>query len=103
MNLVYEWEELIRNRCRKQDIDIDNCYVAFNIGYGIYFCGNIVDGFTESKDERWICIPVEDEELEILTGEYMYKPQCFEVRHKMKTWLSNGSMTVLTTVWILEK
>lgn len=103
MELGYKWDCEIRDRCKNNNIDIDDCYIMFSRCGEAFFCGQKVPGFTESKDERWICIPVEDEETEVAYGEYCYKPECFEVRHKMSTYLSNGTMWALTYVWALEK
>lgn len=103
MELGCKWDSEIKDRCRRENIDIDNCYVMFNRGGDVFFCGEPISSYSESKDERWVCVPVEDEEMEIIFGEYIYKPKCFEVRHRLTTYLSNGYISILTDVWILEK
>lgn len=102
MEIGYKWDNEIRDRCKKNNIDIDDCYVMFNRCGETFFCGHKIPDYAESTDERWICIPVEDEDVEIVHGDYSYKPKCFEIRHKLSTYLSNGIMDVLTYVWILE-
>lgn len=103
MDKIFEWEEEIHQRCLEQNIDITDCYILFNIGGAFYFAGEIITGISESKDGKWICIPVHDEEAEECYDEYIYKPQCFEVRSILSTYLSTGSMIKLATIWCLEK
>lgn len=103
MDKILEWEEEIRQRCIEQNIDITGCHILFNIGSSFYFLGEKITGISESKDGKWICIPIHDEDAEECYGEYMYKPQCFEVRFALSTYLSTGSMIKLATIWCLEK
>lgn len=102
MNRVLEWEEEIRKRCVEQNIDIDGCSLLFSIGGSCFFSGERITGLSESKDGRWVCIPVHDEEAEEQCGEYIYRPQCFEVRSILSTYLNTGSMIKLSTIWCLE-
>ena len=103
MDRILEWEEEIRQRCIKQNIDVTDCYILFNIGSSFYFAGEKITGISESKDRKWICIPIHDEDAEECFGEYIFKPQCFEVRLVVSTYLSTGSMIKLVTIWCLEK
>ncbi len=61
-----------------------------------YFNGKEISGFSESKDGKWVCIPVYNDEISGMGNEYAYTPKCFEIKNKMTTYLSNGSMTTLT-------
>ncbi len=94
--------EEIKNRCIEQNIDIDGCYIMF-VRNGVYFEGEKITGYTESKDEKWVCIPMYDDELSMISDGYEYSPQCFEVKQKMTTYLLCGSMWSLTTIWLLHK
>lgn len=103
MDIGYKWETEIRKRCSDQGIDIGDVYILFNCGGTCYFCGSLIEGISESKDEKWVCIPVLDEEAsEIHEGDF-YKPQCFHVSLKFSTYLSDGNMRVLTDVWCLDR
>ena len=48
-------------------------------------------------------MPVHDDEASSLSGKYEYSPQCFEVEKKFQTYLSDGSMLVLSDIWCLRK
>lgn len=100
-SIVYKWEKEIRNRCKKQNLNIENCIIMFSIN-DTYFNGERISGYSESKDGRWICIPILNERESDFYGEYVYSPQCFEIRQEMTTYLSNGSMWSLATIWLLE-
>lgn len=102
MDIVHKWFEEIRTRCKEQDIDTNDCYILLARNE-IWFNEEKVTGVAESKDGRWICIPVYDDEASNVYGDYVYSPQCFEVKEKLTTYLSNGSMNTLTTVWLLYK
>ena len=97
-----KWLEEIKNRCEEQNINISDCYIMYARNE-VWFNGEIVRGFTESQDGRWICIPVYDDENSNAYGDYVYSPQCFEIKEKMKTYLSDGYMHTLTTIWLLYK
>lgn len=97
-----KWLEEIINRCKDQNIDISDCYIMFFRNQA-YFNGEILNSFTESKDGKWICIPVYDDENSNTYGDYVYSPQCFEIKDKMTTYLSDGYMNTLTTIWFLYK
>lgn len=96
-----DWTEEIVERCKAQEVDVDNCYIVVQRG-NTYFNGEPISGYTESKDGKWLCIPVNDEKLSDICGSYEYMPQCFEIRSKMETYLTDGCWSVLSTVWILE-
>lgn len=100
--IVNAWIEEIENRCRNQSIDTEGCFIMFQRNK-TYFNGEVISGFSESKDGRWMCIPVYDEELSDMADGYVYSPQCFEIKDKMTTFLSNGVMKTLTTIWLLRK
>ena len=98
---MYErWYDEILSKLSEQGIDTSDCYLMFNRG-STYFNGGFIDGVTESKDGRFICIPVKDED-EIFGG-YSYRPQCFEIKNKFTTYISDGMMSVLSTIWLLYK
>lgn len=97
-----KWLEEIKDRCKEQHIDISDCYIMYSRNE-TYFNGEIIHSFTESKDGKWICIPVYDDENSNAYGDYVYSPQCFEIKDKMTTYLSNGYMNTLTTIWLLYK
>lgn len=100
--MIEKWLEEIKERCKKQNIDVEDCHILFAMNR-FYFDGEEITGCSESKDEKWVCIPMYDDELSMVSGEYEYSPQCFEVKQKMTTYLSNGSMWSLVTIWLLYK
>ena len=102
MEPFVQWENGIRQRYKEQEIDISDCYLMISCG-GTYFAGESISGWNESKNGRWICIPVYDDEASSLSGKYEYSPQCFEVEKKFQTYLSDGSMLVLSDIWCLRK
>lgn len=89
-NIVTKWIEEIKDRCRQQNIDTEDCLIMFQRNQ-TYFNGEEISGYTESKDGRWMHISVYDDE------------QCFEIKGKMTTYLSNGNMWALTTIWLLMR
>lgn len=101
-NIVNTWIDEIEKRCKNHNIDIEDCLIMFK-GNQTYLNGETISGFSESRDGRWMCVPVYDEELSDIVDEYVYSPQCFEIKNKMNTYLSNGGMIILTTIWILRK
>lgn len=101
-NIVTKWLEEIKDRCKQQNIDTKDCLIMFERNQA-YLNGEEISGYTESKDGRWMCIPVYDDELSSCYGGYAYSPQCFEIKDKMTTYLSNGYMTTLTTIWLLMR
>lgn len=70
-SIVYKWEEEIRDRFRKQSIDIENCIIMFPMN-DIYFNGERISGYSFSKDGRWICVPILNEEETDFYEEYIY-------------------------------
>lgn len=99
-SIIDTWTEEIRERCKNQNINTEDCLIMFQRNQ-TYFNGEEISGFSESKDGRWMCILVYNEEISAMSDEYVYTPQCFEVKDKMTTYLSNGSMSTLTTIWLL--
>lgn len=89
-NIVTKWLEEIKDRCKEQNIDTEDCLIMFQRNQ-TYFNGEEISGYTESKDGRWMCIPVYDDK------------QYFEIKDKMTTYLSNGYMWMLTTIWLLMR
>lgn len=102
MDLVQQWINEIENRCKNQGIDTSDCYIMFARNQ-IWFNGECITGVSESKDGRWVCIPVYNDEASNVYGDYVYSPQCFEVKEKLTIYLSNGTISTLTTVWLLYK
>lgn len=70
-------------------IDIGNYEILID---GSSLNGELISGVSISSDENWVCVPVHDEEAEMMTGQYEYRPQCFEVVARYEMWVSNGSM-----------
>ena len=99
-NIVTKWLEEIKSRCKEQNIDTDGCLIMFERNQA-YLSGEEVSGYTEAKDGIWMFVPVYNDELSDCYGEYVYSPQCFEIKDKMTTYLFNGFMWTLTTVWLL--
>ena len=91
--------EEIKNRLREQGVNCDDFYVMWQ-RKGTYLESEEISGFTESKDGKFICVPVYDEEANVIIGEFNYRPQCFEVAEKYETYLSDGYMSILTNVWL---
>lgn len=100
-SIIDTWTNEIRERCKNQNIDTEDCLIMFQRNQ-TYFNGEKISGFSESKDGRWMCIPVYNDEISNMSDEYVYTPQCFEIENKMTTYLSNGSMSTLTTIWLLR-
>lgn len=92
----------IEKRCKNQGIDTKECLFLIE-GRGIYFCGEKIKQYTVSKDERWVCVPVYDEENSLMYGSTVYKPICLEVKEKMTTYIEYGDWITLTIVWLLYK
>ena len=65
--------------------------------------GEPISGVSLSKDENWVCLPVHDEEAEMMTGQYEYRPQCFEVMVHCQMWVSNNSMAYQVDVRLLRR
>lgn len=99
-NIIIKWLEEIKSRCKEQNIDTDGCLIMFERNQ-TYLNGEEVSGYAESKDGRWMCVPIYNDEFSSCYDGYVYSPQCFEIKDKMTTYLSNGSMWTLTTVWLL--
>lgn len=100
-SIIDTWTEEIRERCKNQNISTEDCLIMFQRNQ-TYFNGEEISGFSESKDGRWMCIPVYNDEISAMSDGYVYTPQCFEIKDKMTTYLSNGSMSTLTTIWLLR-
>lgn len=64
--------------------------------------GEPISGVCISSDGNWACLPVHDEEGEEISGEYMYRPQCFEVMVHYNMWVSNDSMAYRVDVRLLR-
>lgn len=93
----------IETRLKDQGFEIEGKAILF-IGNYVYLDGYIVDGdIAISKDEEWVCLPMHDEEQEAFIGEYIYKPKCFQIDSHLSTYISNGSMTCLTQIYILNR
>ncbi len=100
-DIIDTWTEEIKDRCKNQNIDIEDCLIMFQRNQ-TYFNGEEISGFSESENGRWMCIPVYNDKISDMSGEYVYTPQCFEIKDKITTYLSNGYMTTLTTIWLLR-
>lgn len=99
-SIIDTWTDEIKERCKNQNIKTEDCLIMLQRNQ-TYFNGEEISGFSESKDGRWMCIPVYNEEISAMSDEYVYTPQCFEIKDKMTTYLSNGFMSTLTTIWLL--
>lgn len=64
--------------------------------------GEPIEGACLSADGRFVCVPVHDEAMEVATGEFCYKPQCFEVVGAYETFCSNGAMAYSTQIRLLR-
>ena len=64
--------------------------------------GEPISGACLSADGNWVCVPVRNEEAELMTGQYEYRPQCFEVRGVFSMWVSNQSMAYRVEVRLLR-
>lgn len=92
----------VENRCKEQGIDTEDCLLLIE-GRGIYFCGEKISSYTESKDGRWVCIPLYDEENSLVYGSAVYEPICLEIKKKISTYIEYGDWITLTTIWLLYK
>lgn len=103
MDIAFQFLEEIERRCKANNIDTSDCYIMF--ARNQFWLGTTeVSGVAESKDGRWVCVPIRDSEDDyFLYGSCLYYPQCFEVKKKFETYLSDGYMSVLTTVWLLYR
>lgn len=93
-----DWYKEFCYRLKRSHPDIDVSK------YNILLDNKTLDGvaiasFTLSQDERWMCIPVEEE------TEYGIQniPMCFEVAAKCECYLPSGSLVKLVRGWLLYK
>lgn len=100
-DIIDTWTEEIKDRCKNQNIDIDNCLIMFQ-RIRAYINGKEISSFSESEDGKWMNILIYNDEIYDMSGEYVYTPQHFEIKDKMTTYLSNGYISTLTTIWLLK-
>ncbi len=94
--------EKVVERFWEAGIDIDR-YSVLIARNGVTLDGYPVEGWSMSIDNRWICLPVVDEEASVFFGEYAFKPQCFEIVETYETFISNGAISALTQVYLLSR
>ncbi len=70
-SIIDTWTEEIKERCKNQNINTEDCLIMFQRNQ-TYFNGEEISGFSESKDGRWMCIPVYNEEISTMSDEYVY-------------------------------
>lgn len=75
MSSVYED---VKRRLHEQGIKTDGKKI-FIESCGATLEGESVKGYKFSEDLNWLCVPVYDDEISALAGEYVCSPQCFEV------------------------
>lgn len=92
-NIVDTWIKEIKDRCKNQNIDIKDCLIMFQRNQ-TYFNGEEIYNFSESKDGKWMRVPVYNDKPSYMS---------FEIKDKMTTYLSNGYMQTLTTIWLLKE
>jgi len=97
-----KWYLELRDRLRKENINIEDKHL---LTLGIDGCclnGDHISGISFSKDRRWVCLPMYNEEFDIMSdGEYRFSPQCFEVIEKCSTFLGSG-LIVNTDIYLLS-
>jgi len=97
---MLDWKHLqIMQRCAEQGVSTDGYSVLIDSSV---LNGEQIEGVCFSTDKRFVCVPVHDEELEAMSGQYCYRPQCFEVVAQFETWVSNGTMSFRVLVSLLK-
>ena len=100
MTSVMDWRyPQVVEALESQDIDPSKYDILIDESS---FNGEPISGVCLSSDGRYVCLPVHDEEGEMLTCDYQYRPQCFEVVACYVTWCSNGSMSYKVEVRVLR-
>ena len=92
--------EQVLEKFKNENINVDD-YDLFIIGKGYTLNDRSVQSFTFSKDEKWICLPVLDEEFSASFGN-CYKPVCFEIEEKYECYVGSG-MLYRAEVYLLNK
>lgn len=92
-----KYKEILQ-RLKDQNISIEGKNVIVDNTLN----GQYISGYTISKNKKWLCCPVLDEEVACFIGSYEYKPQCFEIEDIYETYLKNGDWINLTQVIILK-
>ena len=94
-------DEVIK-RCKEQGIILDGKLLLVE-RYRPTLDGNVIPSYKLSRDKRWVCIPTRDVYGEEMHGCYGYYPECYEVEGRYSTYVGNGFMSVLTTIYVLVK
>ena len=89
----------VLKRFAEQNINVDGKFILVDN----LLNGEPISGYTMSKDKRWICCPVHNEEFSNVTGNYEYSPQCFEVEDIYNTFLGDGDILHQTKVIVLKR
>ena len=97
---MLDWKYLqIMQRCTEQGISTDGYSVLIDSSV---LNGEQIEGVCFSADKRFVCVPVHDEELEAMSGQYCYRPQCFEIVEQFETWVYNGSTSFYVQISLLK-
>jgi hypothetical protein len=91
----------VLHRLDEQKIDHKNKDILIGRN-GWSLNGVSIDGLTFSKDEKWVCLPVYDEEGSNMSGGYEYKPQCYKVDSQYATY-TGDCLLVATSIYLLER
>lgn len=95
-----DWRyDQVAETLRQKDIDLSRYEILID---GSSLNGELICGASISQCGNWVCLPVHDEDAEIMTGEYCYRPQCFEVMSHFRMWVSNDSMAYQVDVRLLR-
>jgi hypothetical protein len=68
---------------------------------GFILDGESIESMTLSKDKKWVCVPVYNDESSAFFGEYCYSPKCYEIEDIYECYTGKGRL-VLTTVYLLR-
>ncbi len=94
-DLKWEHYQEVVKRIKEQTPDFNTDKLQVLIAEDNAIDGIDIPSFTLSKDNKWICVPYEDEDI--------FLPKCYEVAGILETFLPYGSMSCRTTIYLLHK
>lgn len=89
-------------RLKSENIDVEGKDVLI-INYDAKLNGDTISGYTISKDKKWLCCPIHDEQAEAFIGECCWNPQCFEIVGEYETFLPSGDYSVNSKIFLLQR
>ena len=92
--------EQVKERFKRQGIEYQK-YSIFISGINETLDGVRCGGCKISKDNRWVCVPIQTDEHCNYTDIPVFIPQCYEVIEKYTAFLGEG-MLVNSEVYLLR-